>query len=90
MFLRVFLDPELSEGWNVCFTVNLDVSKTAFLALELKPNIFGLTRARTVFKMRVSKALFSFQKRELPNENYLFHYYFFILRKCHGHAFFFF
>lgn len=56
------LDPELSEGWNACFTVNLDVSKTVFIALERKPNIFKLTQAMKVFKIKVSKVLFSFQK----------------------------
>lgn len=84
---RDFLDAEPCGGWNVCFTVNLDVSKAVFIALELQPNIFSLTRAATLFKTRVSKALFSFQKTELPPKNLFI--LFFILSKCHEHAIFF-
>lgn len=72
-----FLDPELCGGWNVCLTVNLDVSKAVFIALELEPNIFSLTRAAALFKTRFSKALFSFQKKELPpKEIFLFYFIF--------------
>lgn len=59
------VDPELSEGWNACFTVNLDVSKAVFIAFEIKPKISKLAQAMRVFKIKVSKALFSFQKGNL-------------------------
>lgn len=67
------LETELFEKLDVCFTTNLDVSKAVFIALEMKPNIFKLTRAMKV-KKKVSKSLFCFQKGNVPKKTFFFLY----------------
>lgn len=40
---RDLLGPERFESWDVCFAADLDVLKTALIALEIRPSISKLT-----------------------------------------------
>lgn len=69
---RDLLGPELFESWDVCFAADLDVLKTALIALEIRPSISKLTCGMKVKKKKSFKSIVFFPERELPKAFFFF------------------